>query len=96
MCRGGQRSLRTRSRSSPPLTRRAVRLGHGAVINAPVTGPPAASVSTEEPIVAVIHQLRQEEAALSRGGEGDVQQPSGWDMTTIVTALSKREERLQV
>ena len=62
----------------------------------PVMGPPATSVSTEEPIIAVICQLRQEEAALSRGGEGDVQQPSGQDMTTIITVLSKRVEILQV
>ena len=78
------------------MTRRAARLGHGAVINFPLTGPPAASVSKEEPIVAVIRQLRQEETALSRGGEGDAQQPSGRDMTTIIMALSKRVERLQV
>ena len=95
MCRGGHRLPHTRSRSSPPLTRRAARLGHGALAKVSVVGPPATSVSTEEPIVAVIRQLRQEEAALSRDGEGDVPQPSGRDMTTIVTALSKRVERLQ-
>ena len=96
MCCGGQRSPRTRSRSSPPLTRRAARLGHSALATVPVMGPPATSVSTEEPIVAVIRQLQQKEAVLSRDGEGDVPQPSGRDMTTIVTALSKRVERLQV
>ena len=96
MCHGGLCSPRTQSRSSPPLTRRAACLGHGASAKVPVMGPPATSVSTEEPIVAVIRQLRQEEAALSRDGEGDVPQPSGRDMTTIVTALSKRVERLQV
>ena len=58
-------------------------------------GPLATSVSMEEPIVAVIHQLQQEEAALSKDGEGDVPQPSGRDVTTIVMALSKRVERLQ-
>ena len=96
MCHGGHRLLCTRSRSSPPLTRRAAHLGHVASAKVSVVGLPAASVSTEEPIVAVIRQLQQEEAALSRDGEGDVPQPSGWDMTTIVTALSKRVERLQV
>ena len=96
MCRGGQRLSCTRSRSSPPLTRHAARLGHGALTKVPVTGPPATSVSTEEPIIAVIRQLQQEEAALLIDGEGDMPQPSGRDMTTIITALSKRVERLQV
>ena len=82
--------------SLPPLTRHAARLGHGAVTIAPVMGLPSTSISTEEPIIAVIHQLQWEEAALSRGEEDNMQQPSGWDMTTVVTALSKRVERLQV
>ena len=54
MCCGGQRSPRTRSRSSPPLTRRAARLGHGVLAKGLVVGPPATSATTEEPIVAVI------------------------------------------
>ena len=95
MCRGGHHTPRTRARSSPPLTRRAARLRHGALAKVPVAGPLATSVSTEKPIIAVIHQLRQEEAALSRDGEGDVPQPSDRDMTTIIMALSKRVERLQ-
>ena len=52
-------------------------------------------VSIEEPIVAVVCQLWREEAALSRGEEDNVQQPSGRDITTVITALSKRVERLQ-
>ena len=63
--------------------------------NAPVTGLPAASVSTEEPIVDIVHQLYREGGVLSRGGEDNGQQPLGRDMTTIITALNKRVERLQ-
>ena len=83
-------------RSSPSLTRHAVRLGHGAAANAPVAGLPVASVSMEEPIVDIVHQLHREGGILSRGGEDNGQQPLGRDMTTVITALSKRVERLQV
>ena len=63
--------------------------------NAPVMGLPATSASMEEPVVAVVHQLWQGRGALSRGEEDSGQQPSSRDMTTVVTALSKRVERLQ-
>ena len=49
----------------------------------------------EEPIVAVVCQLQRGGGALSRGKEDSGQQTPGRDMTTVVTALSKRVERLQ-
>ena len=63
--------------------------------NAPVTGLPATFVSMEEPIVAVVCQLQREGGVLSRGEEDNGQKPSGQDMTTVITALSKKVERLQ-
>ena len=63
--------------------------------NAQVTGLPAASVSMEEPIVDIVLQLHREGGVLSRGREDNGQQPLSRDMTTAITALSKRVERLQ-
>lgn len=63
--------------------------------NALVTEPPATCASTEEPVAAVVCQLRRGGEALPRGEEDSGQQLSGRDMTTVVTALSKRVERLQ-
>ena len=65
------------------------------MVNVPVTGLPAAPVTTEEPIVDVVRQLWWEEGVLSRGGKDNGQQPPGQDMTTVITMLSKRVEILQ-